>query len=183
MEDWKEYKLSELTTILGDGLHGTPEYDENGSVYFVNGNNFENGRIVIRETTKKVSIEEAQKYQKPIGNRTIFVSINGTIGNVAKYHGESCILGKSACYFNVKDEFDLDFVYYLVANSKFKFAIENLATGTTIKNVSLETMRNSTFSVPSLKLQQRIASVLSSLDSKIELNRRINDNLIPIHYA
>ena len=177
MKEWKEYKLSELTTILGDGLHGTPEYDENGSVYFVNGNNFENGRIVIRETTKKVSIEEAQKYQKPIGNRTIFVSINGTIGNVAKYHGEPCILGKSACYFNVKDEFDLDFVYYLVANSKFKFTIENLATGTTIKNVSLETMRNSTFYVPSLKLQRQIASILSSLDSKIELNCHINDNL------
>ena len=183
MKEWKEYKLSELTTILGDGLHGTPEYDENGSVYFVNGNNFENGRIVIRETTKKVSIEEAQKYQKPIGNRTIFVSINGTIGNVAKYHGEPCILGKSACYFNVKDEFDLDFVYYLVANSKFKFTIENLATGTTIKNVSLETMRNSTFYVPSLKLQRQIASILSSLDSKIELNCHINDNLIPTYYA
>ena len=31
--------------------------------------------------------------------------------------------------------------------------------------------------------QEKIASILSSLDSKIELNRRINDNLIPIYYA
>ena len=29
MEQWKEYQLKAVTTILGDGLHGTPEYDEN----------------------------------------------------------------------------------------------------------------------------------------------------------
>ena len=177
MEQWKEYQLKDLTTILGDGLHGTPEYDENGTVFFINGNNLVDGKIEIKDSTKRVSEEEANKYRKNLTQRTIFVSINGTIGNVAKYKGEACILGKSACYFNVAENFDLNFIYYVVASQQFKDAITRLATGTTIKNVSLETMRNYSFMAPSINEQKRISSILSSLDSKIELNRRINDNL------
>ena len=177
MEQWKEYQLKDVTTILGDGLHGTPEYDENGTVFFINGNNLVDGKIEIKDSTKRVSEEEANKYRKNLTQRTIFVSINGTIGNVAKYKGEACILGKSACYFNVAENFDLNFIYYVVASQQFKDAITRLATGTTIKNVSLETMRNYSFMAPSINEQKRISSILSSLDSKIGLNRRINDNL------
>ena len=177
MDEWKEYKIKDVTSILGDGIHGTPKYDENGSVFFINGNNLENGKIVIRENTKRVSPEEAAKHQKPLNDRTIFVSINGTLGNVARYNGEPCILGKSACYFNVKEEFDIDFIYYVVSNNEFRKEIERLATGTTIKNVSLETMRNYTFSVPSRFEQKKVASILKSLDDKIEVNRKINENL------
>lgn len=177
MKDWKEYKLKDVTTILGDGLHGTPKYDENGSVFFINGNNLVDGKIEIRDSTKRVSENEANKYRKNLNSRTILVSINGTIGNVAKYRGETCILGKSACYFNVAEDFDLNFIYYVVASKQFKNAITHLATGTTIKNVSLETMRNYSFIAPSIYEQKRIANILSSLDDKIELNRRINENL------
>ena len=86
-------------------------------------------------------------------------------------------MGKSACYFNVAEDFDLNFIYYVVASKQFKNAITHLATGTTIKNVSLETMRNYSFIAPSIYEQKRIANILSSLDDKIELNRRINENL------
>ena len=177
MEEWKEYKLKDVTSVLGDGIHGTPKYDENGAVFFINGNNLENGKIIIKENTRRVSVEESIKHRKPLTDRTILVSINGTLGNVARYNGEPCILGKSACYFNVKEEFDLIFIYYVVANGEFRKDIERLATGTTIKNVSLETMRNYTFYAPSLKTQKQIASILKSLDDKIEVNRQINENL------
>lgn len=177
MEKWKEYQLKDVTTILGDGLHGTPKYDENGTVFFINGNNLVDGKIEIKGSTKRVAEDEAKKYRKNLNHRTILVSINGTIGNVAKYDGEACILGKSACYFNVAEDFDLNFIYYVVASQQFKSSITHLATGTTIKNVSLETMRNYSFLAPSKDEQKRISGILSSLDAKIELNRRINDNL------
>ena len=47
----------------------------------------------------------------------------------------------------------------------------------------METMRNYSFMAPSINEQKRISSILSSFDDKIELNRRINDNLIPTYYA
>lgn len=177
MGEWKKYKLKDVCTILGDGLHGTPIYDDKGEFFFINGNNLKDGRISIKNDTKRVPYSEANKYKKPLNNRTILVSINGTIGNVAKYRDEKCILGKSACFFNVKENVDLNFIYYVVANQQFKNTITQLATGTTIKNVSLETMRNYTFRIPPLSIQKQIGKILSSLDDRIELNRRINDNL------
>ena len=177
MGEWKKYKLKDVCTILGDGLHGTPIYDNKGEFFFINGNNLKDGRISIKNDTKRVPYSEANKYKKPLNNRTILVSINGTIGNVAKYRDEKCILGKSACFFNVKENVDLNFIYYVVANQQFKNTITQLATGTTIKNVSLETMRNYTFRIPPLSIQKQIGKILSSLDDRIELNRRINDNL------
>ena len=177
MTNWKTYRLKDVTSILGDGLHGTPVYDENGDVFFINGNNLENGHINIKSNTKRVSTEEAAKYRKPLNDRTILVSINGTIGNVGKYNNENCILGKSACYFNVAEDFDYDFIYYVIANDIFKNTISRLATGTTIKNVSLETMRNYTFCAPDITTQRRISKILGAIDDKIENNRRINTNL------
>ena len=35
--DWKTVKLEEVVDILGDGLHGTPKYSDDGEYYFING--------------------------------------------------------------------------------------------------------------------------------------------------
>ena len=99
--EWKEVTLGEISSKIGDGLHGTPKYDDEGPYYFINGNNLNCGKIIIKDDTKRVGIEEFVKNQKELNEQTLLVSINGTIGNVAKYNNEPCILGKSACYINV----------------------------------------------------------------------------------
>ena len=53
-DSWKWVRLSNLTEIIGDGIHGTPEFDPNGNYYFINGNNLENRKIIYRAETKKV---------------------------------------------------------------------------------------------------------------------------------
>src|SRR4051812_44409908 len=105
-QDWKWVKLSEIVSVLGDGLHGTPEYSESGEYFFINGNNLSNEKIIIKENTKRVCVHEYEKYKKQLTDNTILVSINGTIGNVAFYNNEKIVLGKSACYFNVLDDVD-----------------------------------------------------------------------------
>lgn len=176
--EWKEVTLGEVSSKIGDGLHGTPKYDDEGSYYFINGNNLNCGKIIIKDDTKRVGIEEFVKNQKELNEQTILVSINGTIGNVAKYNNEPCILGKSACYINVIKEVDKEFIYYVLTSANFKRNITNEATGTTIKNVSLKQMREYKFNIPcNIADQRRIASILSSLDRKIELNNKINADL------
>lgn len=176
--EWKEVTLGEVSSKIGDGLHGTPKYDDEGSYYFINGNNLNCGKIIIKDDTKRVGIEEFVKNQKELNEQTILVSINGTIGNVAKYNNEPCILGKSACYINVIKEVDKEFIYYILTSANFKRNITNEATGTTIKNVSLKQMREYKFNIPcNLADQRRIASILSSIDRKIELNNKINADL------
>src|SRR5471030_209010 len=181
--EWRQVNLKEVTSILGDGLHGTPEYDENGDYFFINGNNLGSGRIVFNDTTKRVSFDEFNKHKKNLTNRTILVSINGTIGNVAFYNNEKVVLGKSACYFNVLDSVDKHFVRYVLESKIFQDYIENLATGSTIKNVSLKLMRDFQFRLPPIALQQRISEILSYLDDRIALLRETNATLEAIAQA
>ena len=68
------------------------------------------------------------------------------------------------------------FLYYLLKYNKD--AIEAMGSGTTFKEVSGSTMRGIRVRVPVSKAEQlRIASVLDAIDSKIENNDKINDNL------
>jgi type I restriction enzyme S subunit len=48
MSKWREATLEEITTHIGDGLHGTPKYDAEGEYYFINGNNLKDGKMLIR---------------------------------------------------------------------------------------------------------------------------------------
>ncbi len=175
--EWKKVQLRDIVTLLGDGLHGTPKYDNKGQYYFINGNNLENGKIVFRDTTKKVNHSEFLKYKKDLGNKTLLVSINGTIGNVAYYNGENVILGKSACYFNIIDNIEKRYIRYVLSGHPFLSYLEAFATGTTIKNISLKSMREFPFLLPPLPEQKAIAHILGTLDDKIELNRQTNQTL------
>ena len=177
VSDWIEVQLQDVVTKLGDGLHGTPKYSENGEYYFINGNNLENGQIVFKEQTKRVDHTQYLKYKKELNERTLLVSINGTIGNVAYYNGEKVVLGKSACYFNLKDDIDKGYVRYVLSGHYFQSYLHAFATGTTIKNVSLKSMREFSFPIPPLPEQKAIAHILGSLDDKIELNRQMNETL------
>ncbi len=177
MQEWKTYPLSELVTLLGDGLHGTPKYSDKGEYYFINGNNLVDGNVLIKSDTKRVAKDEYLKYRKNLNNRTLLVSINGTIGKAAYYKGEKIILGKSACYFNVKEEVSKSFIKQVISSQYFLDYLESNFTGSVIKNVSLKSMREFPINLPPLKEQRAIASLLSALDDKIELNLQMNKTL------
>ena len=153
---WNWARLSNITSILGDGIHGTPEYDTTGTVYFINGNNLSNGSIEIKADTKKVSEQEAEKHKRLLNSTTVLVSINGTLGNVAFYNGENVILGKSACYFNLMGNIDKQYIKHILETEYFTEYAKNVATGSTIKNVPLAGMRNFLIPVPPITEQHRI---------------------------
>ena len=120
--DWTLTTLNQLSTKIGDGIHATPKYDESGTIPFINGNNLVNGRIAINENTKRISSEEFQKYNQILSDRTLFLSINGTIGNLAFYKNEKVLLGKSVCFINLKNDLDKKFIYLLlrfILNEKY----------------------------------------------------------------
>ena len=167
-ESWEWCRLKSIVSILGDGIHGTPEYDDFGDYYFINGNNLENGKIVIKDNTKKINFLQFQKYKKELNDSTVLVSINGTIGNISFYKNEKVILGKSACYFNLIVNQFKNYIYnYLSTEYFLKYAKEN-ATGSTIKNVSLQTMSDLLVPLPPLPEQNRIVTQIEKLIPYIE---------------
>ena len=169
---WNWARLSNITSILGDGIHGTPEYDATGTAYFINGNNLSNGSIEIKADTKKVSEQEAEKHKRLLNSTTVLVSINGTIGNVAFYNGENVILGKSACYFNLMGNIDKQYIKHILETEYFTEYAKNVATGSTIKNVPLAGMRNFLIPVPPITEQHRIILGMVRLAHSID---RYND--------
>ncbi|MDU2145948.1 MAG: restriction endonuclease subunit S, partial [Staphylococcus sp.] len=175
--EYKEILLKDLASKIGDGLHGTPSYDPKGNFYFVNGNNLEEGNIVIKDTTKTVNRETFEKYKKDLSKRTLLVSINGTIGKIAKFNNENIVLGKSACYINLNDTADKNYIYFLLKSREFQNYIQQYATGTTIKNVSLKTIRNFKVKLPALKYQNRVSTILQNIENKIQLNYKMIANL------
>ena len=167
-ESWEWVRLKYVVSLLGDGIHGTPEYDDMGKYYFINGNNLSKNKIVLKDDTKKVNEAEYQKYKKELTEKTILVSINGTIGNVGHYNDEPVILGKSACYFNLIDVKLKEYVTLLMYTDFFlQYAKEN-ATGSTIKNVSLAVMNSFVFPLPPLAEQKRIVAKIEELLPKVE---------------
>ena len=103
-----------------------------------------------------------------MNDHTILISLNGTIGNLAFYKNEKVVLGKSTGYISLISSVNKEYIYYLLNSSRIqKYFIKEL-TGTTIKNLSLNTLRDAKIEIPKLKEQEKIASILSSVDKKIE---------------
>ena len=74
------------------------------------------------------------------------------------------------------EENDADFIYYLmtVVGKHLNYLSK---TSTAVPIINKSTFANYEIEIPNIKEQKRIGKILSSLDDKIELNRRINDNL------
>lgn len=167
-DDWDVVLISELTSEVGDGIHSTPIYSSKGDYHFINGNNLVDGEIVISQDTKKADLLEFKKYKKFLNDRSILLSINGTIGNLAFYKGELIILGKSAAYLNIKDNFSKKYVYFALQTKSVKRFFEEGLTGTTIRNLGLGTIRNTPIAIPKdYKEQKAIAQTLSDVDALI----------------
>lgn len=176
MNNWEYKKLSKLCSRIGDGLHGTPEYLSDSDIYFINGNNLNNGKIELNSNTKKVSIEEFENNFIPLNENSLLLSINGTIGSMAFYNNEKVMLGKSAAYLNFNSGIN-KFYYYYFQLAHIQRHFYNIATGSTIKNLSLKSIQDFEVPVPNEIEWKGIARILSLIDSKIEINNKINNEL------
>lgn len=160
---WKWVRLKNLTDAIGDGLHGTPEFSDEGDYYFINGNNLVDGKVVFKEDTKRIEESEYNKYKIEMSSNTIFLSINGTLGNVAYYNQEPIVLGKSACYISLFGKIDRIYVRYFLKSDFFMKYATMTATQTTIKNVSLKSIREVPIPLPPLAEQKRIVAKIEEL--------------------
>ncbi len=167
-DNWVWCRLEDLSYFIGDGIHGTPQYSPSGTFFFINGNNLNQGKIQIKNTTKKVSDDEASKYAVNLNENTLLVSINGTLGNYAFYQEEKILLGKSACYITLHPDVFKYYLALLIQTSYFQQYALGVATGSTIKNVSLKAMRYFTVPLPPLPEQQRIVARVEVLMKEID---------------
>ncbi|WP_312208889.1 restriction endonuclease subunit S [Acinetobacter variabilis] len=167
-EHWEIPKLLHITTRIGDGLHSTPLYQEGTGYYFINGNNLVDGKIFIGETAKEVPESEFIKHQVSLDKTTVLLSINGTIGKVAQFNDEPVILGKSASYINCCRELLPNFLMNYLTSSQAKNYYDLEVTGTTIYNLSLNSIRNMKVPLPPIDEQKNIILFIAEQYSKYD---------------
>ena len=132
-------------------------------------------KIKFDVNTKRINEAEYLKYNSELTSQTILISINGTIGNLAFYNDEKVVLGKSVCYINLRSKDDKLFVFYLLQTSSIINHFNKELTGSTIRNLSLTTIKNTKAFFPSYKEQEKIADFLTAIDQKIEaISQQIN---------
>ena len=184
-EHWVLNKLKYLSLDIGDGIHATPTYDEDGNVYFVNGNNIGEEYLVFKEDTNTISDTEYASYKLPLltGN-TVFVTLNGaTYGKTSFYHGEKILLGKSAGFITLKPTESREFVRYYLQSYTAKLVMDLSLLGSTIANLSLRTLRDFVIPYPPreeqikivLYLSKRISSIDAAASKKEKIVRELTD--------
>ena len=178
MTEWVECTLDKLGEIVGGATPSTKCEDYyGGSIPWITPKDLSSfkGRYITsgeRNITEKgLASCSAQMMPK---DAVLFTS-RAPIGYVA-IASQSVCTNQGFKSIVVNDKADPLFVYYLLKYNKD--AIEAMGSGTTFKEVSGKTMRAVKVRIPlDVSYQKRIAAVLDSLDTKIENNERINDNL------
>lgn len=164
----KRTKLKYISKKIGDGIHTTPEYSDEGTIRFINGGSF--GEDSIKMIGPTLSSEEYQKQNKSLLNEhSIMIALNGVnFGNTSLYNNEAILLGKSAGYITLKPSVCREYVRYCLENSFTKEAFDLSLNGTTIPNLSLNTLRNTEICLPDYSVQKQLAKTIKKMIIKID---------------
>ena len=168
-EEWNKCKLKNISIDIGDGLHGTPKFGDSGEVYFINGNNFSSEYVEPKFDTKKLCLEESLNYPKPeLTEQTIMISLNGSYGKVCLYRYFPMLLGKSAGYITLLPSINRRYVRYYLSSTPAQIMMTLSLNGTTIPNLSLNTLYNFPTILPSASEQAEIADCLDAKCAEID---------------
>ena len=179
MAEWIECKISDIGTVVGGATPSTKKAEnyEGGNISWITPKDLStfSGRYIKRgeRNITETGLKSCSTQLMP--KNTVLFSSRAPIGYVAIAANEVCTnQGFKSVIPN--ENTDALFLYYLLKYNKDK--IESMGSGTTFKEVSGNTMKNIVVSAPTdKKVQENIASVLGSIDDKIEENERINNNL------
>lgn len=174
----RKYKLGEIAEIYNGSTPSTKEFDNyDGNIVWATPKDLsdQNSKYFYqgaRNITQK-GFDSCSTQLIPANN--ILMSSRAPIGLFAINKVDCCTNQGFKNIVLDKKIADVNFMYYFLKYHVKE--IEALGSGTTFKEVSKTSFEKYEISIPSLNNQQKIAAVLSALDDKIALNRRMNAKL------
>lgn len=176
MGEWKEYKLGEIIKIVGGGTPKTSECRYwNGNIPWLSVVDFNNDRKYVYETEKHISIEGLNNSStKILSKGDIIISARGTVGAMAML-GKDMAFNQSCYGIQPTKLVDRDYLYYLLFSSIQE--LKHNSHGGVFDTITRDTFDTIEILLPPLSEQKRIASILGSLDDKIDLLHRENETL------
>ena len=181
----KKYKLGDLVEVTrGMSLPGQ-FYSETGTLIRLTLGNFNMNGGGFKENTSKTDlyftgpVKEEYILQEgdiitPLTEQSL-----GLLGTTAKIpESGKYIQSQDVAFVKCKEGLiDPNFCYYLISSNLVRQQLSAAAQQTKIRHTSPDKIKDCTVWVPDLENQKRIGRILADIDSKITVNRQINDNL------
>jgi type I restriction enzyme S subunit len=178
---WREYKFSELLVddSISYGIVQPGSHTEINSVPIIRVNNIKNGYIKTDEVMKvSSSIEENYKRTRLVGGE-LLITVVGSVGECAIVPGnlKGWNVARAVSVARIKNGFDKKFIKYSFKTDDIIFQMYGSTNDTVQPTLNLSSLKEIKFKLPTLTEQTAIASILSSLDDKIDLLHRQNKTL------
>lgn len=168
--------LSDLVDVIGGGTPKTTEESYwNGSIPWLSVKDFCGDKKYVYNTEKSITVEGLNNSStKLLHKDNIIISARGTVGELAMIPYDM-VFNQSCFGLIPKGNNDPHFVYYLLKD-KVR-SLKSQTQGSVFDTITKATFDRIECADYSEEDQRRIASILSSLDRKIELNNKINADL------
>lgn len=180
MEEWKEYTLEELSIGKGSYGIGAAAVPYDSSLYtYLRITDINDDGSLNKSGLMSVNDSDAGKYLlKP--NDIVFARTGNSTGRSYFYDGSDGDLVYAG--FLIKFSLNPEIVNprilkYFTHSSIYYDWVRSFDTGGTRGNINAKTYGNMPIVLPPRSIQNKIVSILKSLDDKIENNRKINENL------
>lgn len=184
--EWKEVGIEQTSIEIIDGDRGKnyPKKNEltnSGYCLFLsaanvtkNGLQFSNNSFITKE-------KDALLKKGKLMPKDIVLTTRGTVGNVGFYSDDvpypNMRINSGMVIIRPGEDFDTMFLYQYLRSCYFRAQITQFQSGSAQPQLPISTLQKMKVIKPDIDAQRRIASILSSLDRKIELNNKINDDL------
>ena len=158
-DNWEEKKLGNVTSIVMGQSPDSTSYNSNGiGLYLIQGN----ADIKKRKTLPRVWTDTPTKECK-VGD--IIMTVRAPVGAVAKSIHNACI-GRGVCAIRNNQHSVSNYIYQFLLSFEKKWV--KFEQGSTFTAVNTKDVKSLKLILPTVQEQTKIASFLSSIDSKIE---------------
>ncbi|EGQ3832457.1 restriction endonuclease subunit S [Staphylococcus pseudintermedius] len=174
--EFKKYKIKDIGEVVTGFTPSKKEKDLYGFTFpFITPSDITNSKYVI---PKRFLSEKAisKKEKKVCSKSSVGVSCIGSdLGKAFFIQKVSFTNQQINTITNIKKNFDPEYIYYKIKTLRNYF--HRIADGSTMPIINKSKFENLSLDIPSLKNQKKISNILSVLDNKIEINKKIIANL------
>ena len=188
---FKEYTVNDIIDEIIDYRGKTPkklggDWSKVPTNYMaLSAKNIKNGRIVQTDSIRFVSENMYKKWMKQeVDKGTILITSEAPFGELLYWDSdEKIVLSQRLFGLKIKEEFNARYVYYYMLSNMFQSELCGRATGSTVTGLRQPELLKCSIKIPKREIQDKIASILTRVDNKINLNTNINNNLYELGKA
>ena len=176
----KRVPIKDICKIY-DGPHATPRKTLEGPIYLGIDAITDDGKLDSKQFAH-LSEEDYIKWTKRVTPQygDIVFSYEATIGRYAliprNFYG--CLGRRLAVIRNISPDIDTMWLYYYFRSKEWTSFIQSkIVKGSTVNRISIEDFPSYTIPCVPIEKQKQIVEVLATIDKKIHLNDKVNDNL------